>query len=282
MANRTGDDDPLVGLIVGIVVLVFGFWFFKTVVFHNPEGEKTVEAPVIAADLGSAHLSDLTFAKLQPYGGDSYNVILVDLVYAWEAEGSDNTPNVFFRVTNEDAKLSKADLSLQIMQGDTVYATELLGSVMLEGKKLPYGESNYQVVAKNTAGETTSWVTVTKCHTKEACVKFDPDNQTAVCASYVSKAQYDQRMQEWQNSMVTNNSHTTASTCSHEEAGKCWDEVDEAGYEDGMYDGITGNFEESYFDSLPEEYGDCTGLCEEVYEDAYLEGYEDGKMERTR
>ena len=67
--------------------------------------------------------------------------------------------------------------------------------------------------------------------------------------------------------------YTTPSTthsCYHEEAGRCWDDLDDEAYSAGQYDRQFG-----YYGATLEYTDDCDALCREIIEDAYDEGWYD-------
>ena len=67
--------------------------------------------------------------------------------------------------------------------------------------------------------------------------------------------------------------YTTPSTthaCYHEEAGRCWDDLEDEAYSAGQYDRLYG-----YYGATLEYADDCDALCREIIEDAYDEGWYD-------
>lgn len=63
---------------------------------------------------------------------------------------------------------------------------------------------------------------------------------------------------------------STASTCHHEESGRCWDDLEDEAYSAGQYDRQFG-----YYGATLEYADDCNALCREIIEDAYDEGWYD-------
>ncbi|MBR2681322.1 MAG: hypothetical protein IKE23_11350 [Exiguobacterium sp.] len=63
---------------------------------------------------------------------------------------------------------------------------------------------------------------------------------------------------------------STTSSCHHEEAGRCWDDLEDEAYSAGQYDRQFG-----YYGATLEYADDCNALCREIIEDAYDEGWYD-------
>ena len=63
---------------------------------------------------------------------------------------------------------------------------------------------------------------------------------------------------------------STVSSCYHEEAGRCWDDLEDEAYSAGQYDREFG-----YYGATLEYADDCDALCREIIEDAYDEGWYD-------
>ncbi len=63
---------------------------------------------------------------------------------------------------------------------------------------------------------------------------------------------------------------STNSSCYHEEAGRCWDDLEDEAYSAGQYDRLYG-----YYGATLEYADDCNALCREIIEDAYDEGWYD-------
>ena len=63
---------------------------------------------------------------------------------------------------------------------------------------------------------------------------------------------------------------STNSSCYHEEAGRCWDDLEDEAYSAGQYDRLYG-----YYGATLEYADDCDALCREIIEDAYDEGWYD-------
>lgn len=63
---------------------------------------------------------------------------------------------------------------------------------------------------------------------------------------------------------------STTPSCYHEEAGRCWDDLEDEAYSAGQYDRLYG-----YYGATLEYADDCDALCREIIEDAYDEGWYD-------
>ena len=59
-------------------------------------------------------------------------------------------------------------------------------------------------------------------------------------------------------------------TCYHEEAGRCWDDLEDEAYSAGAYDAMYG-----YYGATLDYPDDCDTLCRDILEDAYEEGWAD-------
>ena len=59
-------------------------------------------------------------------------------------------------------------------------------------------------------------------------------------------------------------------TCYHEEAGRCWDDLEDEAYSAGQYDRAYG-----YYGATLEYAENCDALCRDIIEDAYDEGWYD-------
>lgn len=56
--------------------------------------------------------------------------------------------------------------------------------------------------------------------------------------------------------------------CLHQEAGRCWDGLEDEAYSKGLYDKMYGYYGASVY------YGsDCDAVCQDILDDAYDEGY---------
>lgn len=298
MSKNSTQNDPIVNLIAfGLVVLFVG-WLWLSNKASSEEWGKEAEPPKLTYEVGSSSTNrellriseeDGVLVAYLPDMNDWKNFNPDTKTWTRGYFESDMTPAISFWVTNENAKLKKADYTLEFWTGDhqssekpDFWSDKLTLSF---NDPWQYGTLEGEVVARNTAGETRKKVRVTKMHMDEACDKFDPEYKTATCqgrlkreAQVAEEKRREQAYQERLDKMPVN----SGPSCLHKEAGRCWDDVDEAGYEDGMYDGMRGTYSLSYFDTLPEEFGDCTGLCEDIYEDAYNEGYVDGQQELKR
>ncbi len=80
-----------------------------------------------------------------------------------------------------------------------------------------------------------------------------------------------------QTDKVTNQTPSNSSStpsygniCIHYEYGRCWDDLEDAAYDAGRWDGNYGSYGNSYYES-----DDCDDLCQDIMEDAYEEGYYD-------
>lgn len=60
-------------------------------------------------------------------------------------------------------------------------------------------------------------------------------------------------------------------SCYHEEAGVCWDDLENDAYSAGLYDREYGYHGASY-----DEPDNCSTICRDILEDAYEEGWADG------
>ena len=60
-------------------------------------------------------------------------------------------------------------------------------------------------------------------------------------------------------------------SCYHEEAGVCWDDLENDAYSAGLYDREYGYHGASY-----DEPDNCDAVCRDILEDAYEEGWADG------
>lgn len=58
--------------------------------------------------------------------------------------------------------------------------------------------------------------------------------------------------------------------CYHEEAGHCWDDLEDEAYSAGLYDHMYGSYGASF--DYPD---DCDSVCHDILEDAYREGWID-------
>lgn len=58
--------------------------------------------------------------------------------------------------------------------------------------------------------------------------------------------------------------------CYHEEAGRCWDDIEDEVYSAGLYD-----HEYGYYGASLDFDADCDALCRDIMEDAYDEGWYD-------
>ena len=61
-------------------------------------------------------------------------------------------------------------------------------------------------------------------------------------------------------------------TCYHEEAGRCWDDLEDEAYSAGAYD-----HEYGYYGASLDYTDDCDALCRDILEDAYDEGWADAR-----
>ena len=68
----------------------------------------------------------------------------------------------------------------------------------------------------------------------------------------------------------TPTSSSTTHTCYHEEAGRCWDDLEDEFYSAGLYD-----HENGYYGASLDYGADCDTLCRDILEDAYDEGWYD-------
>lgn len=59
--------------------------------------------------------------------------------------------------------------------------------------------------------------------------------------------------------------------CYHEEAGVCWDDLENDAYSAGLYD-----HEYDYYGASYSEPDNCDAICRDILEDAYEEGWADG------
>ena len=63
---------------------------------------------------------------------------------------------------------------------------------------------------------------------------------------------------------------SATTTCHHEEAGRCWDDLEDEAYSAGAYD-----HEYGYYGASLDYADDCDTLCRDILEDAYDEGWHD-------
>lgn len=71
-------------------------------------------------------------------------------------------------------------------------------------------------------------------------------------------------------SLPTYASPVATPTCHHEEAGRCWDDIEDEMYSAALYDHEYGDYGASL--DFPD---DCDALCRDILEDAYDEGWYD-------
>ena len=63
-----------------------------------------------------------------------------------------------------------------------------------------------------------------------------------------------------------------SNVCLHEEAGRCWDDLEDEAYSAGAYD-----HEYGYYGASLDYADDCDALCRDILEDAYDEGWSDAR-----
>ena len=71
-------------------------------------------------------------------------------------------------------------------------------------------------------------------------------------------------------SKVPSSAKNTTPTCYHEEAGRCWDDIENEAYSAGLYDKQFG-----YYGASFGYEDDCDAVCRDIIEDAYEEGWYD-------
>lgn len=252
-------------------VLLYGAWWLSVEAKNNEwfltvEAPKSIEFKITDSIFSSSDFNEITSS------GDETRILLTDGKSANSSENYDSTPGITVSVTNENANLKKAGLAFTIANDNMTSDKNSIPG----GKDIPYGETTYTIIAKNSAGELQKTLVITKLTTSDACAKYDPDNTREACRSFQEKAEKDAKHAEFMNSWDTSNSTSAGATsCLHYEQGKCWDDVESAGYNDGYWDGINGTYNGNYFDSLGTD--NCNQFCEDVYEDAYQEGYADAR-----
>ena len=72
--------------------------------------------------------------------------------------------------------------------------------------------------------------------------------------------------------LQTPTTYNATPTCLHEEAGRCWDDLEDEAYSAGAYDHEFG-----YYGASLDYADDCDALCRDILEDAYDEGWADAR-----
>lgn len=169
----------------------------------------------------------------------------------------------------------------------------------IDGEKLRNNEhsgiepTKYIITAKNKAGESSKTLIITKYPLYHACALYSEAhpgsssiNDIELCRA---RSERDAERSNTDNPSTggtynssnsapdSNHSQTqktpsssTTSTCIHYEFGRCWDDIEDEAYSNGLWDKNFGDLGGGY--NLPD---DCTGVCEDIYEDSYYEGYYD-------
>ena len=70
----------------------------------------------------------------------------------------------------------------------------------------------------------------------------------------------------------TPTTYNATPTCLHEEAGRCWDDLEDEAYSAGAYD-----HEYGYYGASLDYADDCDALCRDILEDTYDEGWADAR-----
>ncbi len=148
--------------------------------------------------------------------------------------------------------------------------------------------TKYIITVKNKVGETTKTLIITKYPLYHACSLYNKTHPEKSAIDDISlcqkRAAEDERRSKLNNSATNNNPSSSnsssqsssskptnlTSVCIHYEAGRCWDDLENEAYGNGLWDKDFGDLGGGY--NPPDG---CTGVCEDIYEDAYYEGYYD-------
>lgn len=237
----------------------------------------------------------------------NYFVTLTD--HRLYSDDSDKTPDLKVTITPESATLKKADATLKITQfavqnpssrtndssrKNQVTTLDENFVYTINGSKIRYNEDPtveptvYRIVAKNKRGESSATLTVTRYPLYKACEIYNAEHPGRSAADDVplcgKRADYIKQHEASSNSSSSNSSNpasnnsnnsstgkpgSSGSSCLHYEAGRCWDDLEEAAYSQGQYDKIYGHYGASYYES-----DNCDYICQSILEDAYDEGYD--------
>lgn len=268
---------------VALIVIVGGgmlIFVCITVAISDRGLGKEVEKPVISGRMTGSLERDYGSTLVRFTDSSGYHVRIVESIPL--IENGKSSCGLAFEIENSNAKLKKAESSIEIRRGDEVVASGEW-SVSISCDEIELGKTNFEVWASNTEGTRKRILKVEKYSVKEGCEKFDPMNASNACkvlAAHIAALQKPQEEIKPAQNGGSSNSSGSASKCLNYQSGKCWDDVEDAGYDDGYDDGWMGmRYGASFFDSLPAGFRNCTGVCEDIYEDAYREGYEDGKLD---
>lgn len=236
----------------------------------------------------------------------NYFITIID--HRIHSKDYDKTPDIEISIVPENATLRKARATLTItqlaMENPPAWFSSYVSknqtttlddkfTFTIYGSKVRYNENSdveptkYHIVAKNKLGEVSTMLTVTRYPLYKACELYDanhPGHSAAVdiplCkerADYIENNKpYSGSSSNSSNSNQTkpNNSssrpNSASSTCSHYEAGRCWDSLEEEAYSQGQWDKLYGQYGDSYYES-----SGCDSICQSILEDAYDEGYGD-------
>lgn len=238
----------------------------------------------------------------------NYSITLTD--HRIHVDDSDKTPNLKITISPENATRKKADTTLKITQFATQNSLSWIDSsnnknqittldenftYTINGSKIRYNEDSaveptvYRIVAENKRGESFATLTVTRYPLYKACEIYNAEHPGRSAADDVplcgKRADYIKQHEtsssssnSSSSSSASNNSNNSStgkpsssgSSCLHYEAGRCWDDLEEAAYSQGQYDKIYGHYGDSYYES-----DNCDYICQSILEDAYDEGYDD-------
>lgn len=199
-----------------------------------------------------------------------------DEIFGWEYSGANH---IWIHFDDEDAASDAAGLMVTIIRdGEESEIQKDTKSPHIVVEDLPYGVTEFTIIAENTAGKVEKRLKVTKTTHRAAC-DADLANKTHRYCSHFYQVEPEEPQKGASESETSANSNrnftqnTTPSSepvCIHFEAGRCWDDIEDEAYDYGRWDKEFGRYGDGY--NPPD---DCTGLCEDIYDDAYHEGYDE-------
>ncbi len=286
-----------------ITLLSINIWLCTNVWWYPPK----VEAPEINLELESNLALEPNLGENITKGADGeYYVTLVNRAFD-NGIDSENTPSIHIHISPENASLKKGNYHFYINNQDlgkpqTVKASNnyaIITDYSISMKELESNQdksepTKYTITVTNTAGKAEKILYITYESPQIACAKYSQAHPEKDAATDIKLCQ---QLTEWQKSTTEkattesinnptsipntpDNTHTTtpqpsftfnASTCVHEEAGRCWDDLEMEAYDKGRYDQSYSYYGDSYY-----EPDDCDELCQDILADAYEEGYYDG------
>lgn len=260
-------------ILLSAATIVSGFCFFKML---QNSSEPTVAAPVIEITIEHhGFLEDIDYTK--QYTTDSDEPIRVEMsdnvYYAVSSSEKDNKDRIELHARASDGESTKEPITIRI-SGDKELESDN-GYLALPNQRFSFGETKLVITASNSAGEVSKTIIVNKVSVAEQCAGYGGNFENLVSSmkSYCSSWQtYNNHSTNTSIVQSTSNSsskaNSSSSACAHYEAGRCWDDLENAAYGQGQYDKTYGSYGKSYY-----ETENCDSTCQDILDDAYNEGY---------